>query len=391
MTKWTISGNRARARSHGYDLEARWGNGRDYERMLAERESAAPGGEWPQADEEGIIVRVRSEPKGVDDLRMMRFETEDRAEEVLRHFTEEYTPESMVPRSSNWRDEWNWVAQYRNRARWNRKGNQATAFMGPLTLTVKMTTLQDAARRAEETQGEGEYEIMVAVNQDGELDENSLVFAVEIREDLNVIVSMINRIENEGVADLREYTRTKDPAAVVAQCIADVQQHESGDTSAQADAQADPDDKFMAAQMMMRVAPMNEGGSLVFRNGALADHCEHNENGVCGRCVLLEAHQALGEALEATAAPTEGDTLVVEESLGTGDRRGAAVDPGHQEEPGLSRHVDHSGDQDGASRMRMRPVPELGEMEGWRGIRGIQDVLQSQRGPNENRPAEGQG
>ena len=54
------------------------------------------------------------------------------------------------------------------------------------------------------------------------------------------------------------------------------------------DPQDDPDDKFMAAQMMMRVAPMNEGGSLVFRNGALADHCEHNENGVCGRCVLLE-------------------------------------------------------------------------------------------------------
>ena len=229
MTEWTIAGGTARARCHGHDLEARWGNGSDYDRISAERESANPGADRPETGEEGIIVRIRSEPKGVDNIRMLVAGNQGTADETLRNFTADITPESLIPEHEDWRDEWSWLARYRDRAKWNRMGGQATAFMGPLTLTVRMTTMEEALRRTTElTQAEGGESPSSISSGEGfkRLKGDTPVLTVELREDLNLIAYTINRASSEGVSSLREYTRMNDPAVVVTRCLLDIHQQE---------------------------------------------------------------------------------------------------------------------------------------------------------------------
>lgn len=313
MTDWNINGARAAARCRGYDLEAWWGTGRDYDRTAAERESATPENGRPAQTDEGIIIRVRSKPRGVDNLSMMVILREETAPEgIIGEFTRETEPESLLPQYSDWIEEWNWIAGYRGRARWKRIGNQATAFIGPLTLTVKMTTMGEAIRRIEDA---AEPDTLYAANRDmGELAEaesGTPVFMAELREDLKVIASRITRAADEEIGSLREYTRVKDPAIVVTACLAEIYEGgvgggEAGEIGPEAGPEGGPGSE----------EEHEARGGILFRDGRIINWCEHNDRFVCSRCVLREAHTALGEALDRTPAPTENVDRVLEENLG---------------------------------------------------------------------------
>ena len=55
---------------------------------------------------------------------------------------------------------------------------------------------------------------------------------------------------------------------------------------------------------------------MLIKHGSIIKSCEHDERRICGRCILREAHQNLGEILEETPTPSEEPSLLLEESLG---------------------------------------------------------------------------
>ena len=55
---------------------------------------------------------------------------------------------------------------------------------------------------------------------------------------------------------------------------------------------------------------------MLFKDGRIYTQCQHNQQVVCGRCILLQAHEALAEVLERTETPGEEQQLNLEGNLG---------------------------------------------------------------------------
>lgn len=220
MTEWIVEGQRARARCRGYDIEAQWGSGRDFMNTTSERPSATPGAKRPDDHDQGIIIRVRSDHQGVDKLTMLVI-TDHEPEDAVRQYTREHTPESLLPKHKDWIDEWKWLASYRNRARWRRMGNQATAFIGHLTLTVKMTTMEDATQRINSAADPNQPYAMSMDHDEGKegFEKDTQVFIVELREDLHLITAMITRTSDEKTNSIKEYIKGRDPAVIATACL----------------------------------------------------------------------------------------------------------------------------------------------------------------------------
>ena len=301
MTEWRIEGARASARCKGYDIQAWWGTGRDLEKIIAEGSTLVPGRKAPEREDHGVIARTKSGPKQMDGVRMIVIPPNlNDPEEAIRRYTAANRPEDMLPQYEDWEDEWDWVNRYQHTAKWKRIGNQATAFIGPLTLTVKLTTVKDAiqqVKNATETE-DGNFES--SPPREGQPKEDEPTFVMELREDLDLVAILTNATRDNGIETMKEFTSINAPTDVAMACAAHLNQ----------------EDEEPAPRQPMLAGPGEEGGCIVFRNGKITDHCDHNENGVCGRCLLLEAHEALGEALSITTAPEDAEQLAVEESLG---------------------------------------------------------------------------
>ena len=220
MTEWIVEGPRARARYRGYDIEAKWGSGRDFMSIKAERPSATPGAKRPDDEHQGIIIRVRSDHQGVDNLTMTVINDHE-PEHAIRQYTQEHTPESLIPKHKDWIDEWKWLASYRNRARWRRMDNQATAFIGHLTLTVKMTTMDDAMQRINSA-ADTDRPYATNMNPDKAregFEKDTQVFVAELREDLHLITAMITKTSDERANSIKEYIKDRDPAMIATTCL----------------------------------------------------------------------------------------------------------------------------------------------------------------------------
>ena len=225
MAEWNMGETVARARCQGYDLEARWGSGKDFALTGAERKSGSPQAGKPRQDDQGIITRVRSAHRGVDTIKMFTMEQDGTRDEALREFTERNSPESLLPVHEDWIDEWSWIAKYRDRVRWQRRGSQATAFLGHLTVTVQMTTMREALERLRET---AEPDTLYGANHDldGEIEgfeDSTPVLLIELREDLKLIASKILKA-GEQAGSIQEYTRKTDPAVTATGCLMSVHQ-----------------------------------------------------------------------------------------------------------------------------------------------------------------------
>ena len=228
--QWNRSGERAFARCQGYDLVAEWGTGRDFARAAGERESTTPGAELPGETDAGIVIRVRSPHRQVDNIIMLPTEHDGTPEEALLEFTKKHDPESLLPQRGDWIDEWSWIADYRNKSRWQRHRCAATGFIGHLVLTVTMTTTREGMQRIQENLDPGRaYEASPNLQEKlEEFGEDSPVFLMEVREDLSVILSWMTRAQDEGTRDIREYARKNDPALILTGCIAQTYGHQPG-------------------------------------------------------------------------------------------------------------------------------------------------------------------
>ena len=221
MTKWTTREDRAFARCQGYDLEARWGTGLDYSRIRAET-PRKENPKQPGNEEQGIIVRVRSPHRGVDNLQMIAMAGNGNPQDAIQAFTQGNDPESLLPTYDDWMDEWSWIARLQGKPQWKTRDNRATAFLGHLTVVLRMSTLGEAQGRTLETMEPGHlYGISSNIreqtpgNPDG-----TPVLVAEIHEDLAVIMTRITRTQDEGTANLKEYARKNPPEMVAAACIA---------------------------------------------------------------------------------------------------------------------------------------------------------------------------
>ena len=226
MTEWNLGETVARARCRGYDLEARWGSGKEFALASAERKSGSPQAEKPRQDDQGIITRVRSAHRGVDTITMFTMEEGRNRDEALREFTERNSPESLLPVHEDWIDEWSWIAKYRDQVRWQRRGNQATAFLGHLTVTVQMTTMREALERVREA---AEPNTLYGANHDLDeeiegFEDSTPVLIIELREDLRLIASKISKTDDGQAGSIREYTRKTDPAVTATGCLMSVYQ-----------------------------------------------------------------------------------------------------------------------------------------------------------------------
>ena len=221
MTEWHIRGDSAKARCQGFDIEVRWGTGGDYLAAVAESPSKPRRITRPKEDAEGLIIRVRSPHQKVDIVQMLQMHGTT-PENAVASFTRGCTPQSLLPQHEDWMDEWTWLVDYRDKCRWRRRNNQALAFVGHLTLTVKMTTMKEAIKRITEgADPDRVYGSNIDLDNPPEgYEDNTTVFITELREDLSLIASMIGKPSEEYATTIKEYCKRKDPACVVVECVA---------------------------------------------------------------------------------------------------------------------------------------------------------------------------
>ena len=228
MTEWTIGEEWAVAICQGCNIEVRWGNAQDYTRILKGKGRAPQEGARPDDADQGLLVQVKSEHRGIDITQMLVVEKPNDPQEVIRNFTGENPPESLLPEFKDWMKEWEWITQYHGRARWKTRNKQATAIIGHLIITSQLTTMGEARRQLGQTmEPDTPYGSNENIQQEiPDVPDRTPVILTEVREDLRSLVSRVTRTKDEKVNTIRQYARKNDPAIVLMTCITEIYQND---------------------------------------------------------------------------------------------------------------------------------------------------------------------